>query len=630
MKHSEFYDYLDSELDAIISSEVYSSYFIKHKQDEQKKSAAFLIWFLKTYADTGNVEEYITDGHDDFSCDIILDKNDSQRVKSYYIVQSKWNNKKNCDSEFDGKELKSFLSDIQSVLKGKKEKGANEKFNEKYDELREHIKNNGRVKVIFLSLKNNCDTSNDNIRSLKEVMSGDIDVEGFDINGLKIDFINREYKKSIPPNPLDNIYDPGLERIEMQVCRDGGNSCVEIKAPFNAYVFIVRPKIIYELVNKYGVSLFDRNVRNPISNSIINDEIKNTIQKNPAYFWYYNNGITGITRRIPKISNEAERFEITGLQIINGAQTAYSIYSAYKECNDEQRAILDEEVKITFRLLKSGGDEFDLKVTKYTNSQNPVNDRDFWSNDPVQQSLQNYFFATSFWYEKREGEFKEVPEHVDKIANFYFGAAYWSFCHNGAVDLMNSSFSLRDNDVDLLFVSRIDNQEGLYEKVFNKNVLHREFHASFIMLDQAAQIPFLRGLAATQLRFSNSFHLLSIARVVMEKYLKAKYGPEVQVIPFILKEAGDYKCGEKVDILLKIMIYSFNAFFEEIEEKDEDEQSDYFFTLLSKSLSFEMLIEKIKAKDISIDDIESQDLAKLEAELDEEDDDPNFEGGLVH
>ncbi|MCM6019422.1 hypothetical protein M4B74_12390 [Klebsiella pneumoniae] len=116
----------------------------------------------------------------------------------------------------------------------------------------------------------------------------------------------------------------------------------------------------------------------------------------------------------------------------------------------------------------------------------------------------------------------------------------------------------------------------------------------------------------------------------MEKYLKAKYGPEVQVIPFILKEAGDYKCGEKVDILLKIMIYSFNAFFEEIEEKDEDEQSDYFFTLLSKSLSFEMLIEKIKAKDISIDDIESQDLAKLEAELDEEDDDPNFERGLVH
>lgn len=43
-----------------------------------------------------------------------------------------------------------------------------------------------------------------------------------------------------------------------------------------------------------------------------------------------------------------------------------------------------------------------------------------------------------------------------------------------------------------------------------------------------------------------------------------------------------------------------------------------------------MLIEKIKAKDISIDDIESQDLAKLEAELDEEDDDPNFERGLVH
>lgn len=106
------------------------------------------------------------------------------------------------------------------------------------------------------------------------------------------------------------------------------------------------------------------------------------------------------------------------MQIINGAQTAYSIYSAYKECNDEQRAILDEEVKITFRLLKSGGDEFDLKVTKYTNSQNPVNDRDFWSNDPVQQSLQNYFFATSFWYEKEKVNLKKYLSTLIKLQTF--------------------------------------------------------------------------------------------------------------------------------------------------------------------------------------------------------------------
>lgn len=638
MKHSEFYEYLDGELEAIISSEVYSQYFLKHKHNEQKKSVAFLIWFLKTYADTGNVEEYITDGHDDFSCDIILEKKDSQKVNSFYIVQSKWNTKKNCNSEFDGKELKSFLSDIQSVLKGEKSKGANEKFNAQYDKLREHIRKNGRVKIIYLSLKNNCDTSNDNIKSLKDVMSGDIDVEGFDINRLKIDYINREYKKSIPPNPLDNIYDPSLERIMMHVCRDGGNNCVEIKVPFNAYVFVVRPKLIFELVNKYGVSLFEKNVRNPITSSSINDEIKNTIQKNPAYFWYYNNGITAITRRIPKISNEAEMFEITGLQIINGAQTAYSIYSAYKECGDEQKSILDEEVKITFRLLKSGGDEFDLKVTKYTNSQNPVNDRDFWSNDPIQQKLQDYFFSTSFWYEKREGEFREVPENVEKIANFYFASSYLAFCLNGAVDVMNSSFTLRDSDVDLIFTSRIDNKDGLYEKIFNNNIEPKDFHASFIMLDQVSQLPILKKLNPSHLRFSNCFHLLAIARVLLEKYLKAKYGPEAQVIPFVMKEAGEYTCRTQIDILMKVVVYALDEFFNELEAKDEEEQSEHLLNLMSKPVYFEMFIERIKAKEISVEDIESVDVSKLESEIEELDnlsdakyeDDNSDEESIVH
>ncbi|MEY3400634.1 MAG: hypothetical protein RLZZ86_237 [Cyanobacteriota bacterium] len=45
------------------------------------------------------------------------------------------------------------------------------------------------------------------------------------------------------------------------------------------------------------------------------------------------------------------------------------------------------ESLVTLRLLKSGGKDFDLNVTRYTNSQNPVDDRDFCANDDIQIML---------------------------------------------------------------------------------------------------------------------------------------------------------------------------------------------------------------------------------------------------
>lgn len=87
--------------------------------------------------------------------------------------------------------------------------------------------------------------------------------------------------------------------------------------------------------------------------------------------------MTAITYLLPEIRNEAEIATVTGLQIINGAQTVYSIYKAYKDASPVKRQIMDSESFVTLRILKSGGKDFDLNVTRFTNSQNPVSDRDF-------------------------------------------------------------------------------------------------------------------------------------------------------------------------------------------------------------------------------------------------------------
>lgn len=611
MHNKKFYEHIDGELKEIIRSETYSKYFENINQIEQKKSYAFLIWFLNGYGRIKNVEEYITDGHDDYSCDIILDKVDSQGERVFYLVQSKWNTLKNCDTDFDNKDLKSFLSDVQSIIKGDKIKGANERFNAQYDKLREHVKANGRVKIIYLCLKNNCKDADENIKTLKDVMGGNLEVEGFDINRLKIDYISQEYRKSFPPNPLENIYSPEFEKIKMEVIRDG-NSNIEVKHPFPAYVFIVRPKLIFELVSKYGVSLFERNVRDPIASSTINEEIKNTLLNNPPYFWYYNNGITAITRRIPKIGAGADTFEILGLQIINGAQTANSIYNAYKECSPAQREILDEEAKITFRLLKSGGNEFDLKVTKYTNSQNPVSERDFWSNDPVQHKLQDYFFNTDVWFEKREGEFRDSPDDIYVVENRIFACTYLSFWLNSPVEVLKSMVQHGSGEADLLFTSRIESKDGLYERTFNNDTDPKDVYSSFIMFEKVTELPSYKERGGRVL-YTNCFHVLNITRIICEKYLKSKFGPEAKVSPFIIKNKDN-------EILKKIVAFAVTKLQDEVISLDKDERRKYIFGMMSKSSYLDMFLEKLRAEAMSAEEVETFSLDVYDEDFYEDED----------
>ena len=82
----DFYDLLDRELeDEIANSD--DPVFKKYKQENQKKSYALLVWFLKFYGQTISVKEYITDGDGDSSCDIIFSKVDAYD-KKYFILSS--------------------------------------------------------------------------------------------------------------------------------------------------------------------------------------------------------------------------------------------------------------------------------------------------------------------------------------------------------------------------------------------------------------------------------------------------------------------------------------------------------------------------------------------------------------
>lgn len=80
-------------------------------------------------------------------------------------------------------------------------------------------------------------------------------------------------------------------------------------------------------------------------------------------FWYFNNGITAITKIIPEVGVHAKKIKLEGLQIINGAQTVYSIYQAY------QRAAMDSDARLTFRWIRSSDEAFKMQMMDRLNQE---------------------------------------------------------------------------------------------------------------------------------------------------------------------------------------------------------------------------------------------------------------------
>ena len=93
MQTSIFYKILNEEILQIIDKNPTDLMLNKHKKVDFNKGYAFLIWFLDFYGQNKFYKNYITDGPDDNSCDIIFSNQDIEGNDIYYVVQSKWINR---------------------------------------------------------------------------------------------------------------------------------------------------------------------------------------------------------------------------------------------------------------------------------------------------------------------------------------------------------------------------------------------------------------------------------------------------------------------------------------------------------------------------------------------------------
>jgi hypothetical protein len=287
---------------------------------------------------------------------------------------------------------------------------------------------------------------------------------------------------------------------------------------------LLKPKTIFDLFQKYKFALFFDNVRNPLPESNYNQAIVDTLNTSPGMFWYFNNGITAISTIIKPIGFDSQVAHLSGLQIINGSQTVYSIYETYKNATILRREVLDTEVKITLRLIRSSDENMNLKITRYTNSQNPMEDRDFWANDAVQVRLQEESFKTKYWYERRRGEFRSLPNDITVISHTEIANSYIPF-HLGNINrtayLLDGLGTIKGNET-AIFISQKESKNGLYETIFNENTFFEDILSAFIMrqiwinysTNRDKIIPFI----------PKTFNMwLPLSKIVFQQYINQQY-----------------------------------------------------------------------------------------------------------
>lgn len=177
-----------------------------------------------------------------------------------------------------------------------------------------------------------------------------------------------------------------------------------------SFVGIVSASSLIKILEEEGNKLFENNVRYYLGSSSVNKEMRKTLVEEPEKFYYYNNGITLICNeaKIQKrdshdgYNENNHEIRLTDPQIINGAQTVNSIWSAYKEDQEVRKKI--DKVAILCKIIQTkNSPDFRIDLQRYTNSSNPVKEIDFISNNIEQKLIEEFFKENKVFYQRKRG-----------------------------------------------------------------------------------------------------------------------------------------------------------------------------------------------------------------------------------
>lgn len=189
---------------------------------------------------------------------------------------------------------------------------------------------------------------------------------------------------------------------------------------YKTYIAIIPGNCVAKLYEHYGARLLEQNVRSFLQfTGKINKGIRDTIRNEPEMFLAFNNGIAATADHIELDESGHFISKISNLQIVNGGQTTASIYHTAKKDRADISKIF---VQTKFSVIENPEqyNEIVSRISKYTNTQNKVNDADFSANNPALvafEKLSRYILSpitatsniqTSWFFERARGQYKTL------------------------------------------------------------------------------------------------------------------------------------------------------------------------------------------------------------------------------
>lgn len=490
-----------------------------------KPFQSFLFWYLKSTEGLSDekIKEIIMDRSRDAGCDAVyIDYN----LKIVKVFQSKFTSHFG-EIPFNKDEILK-LERIYEYLRGdlnfdNLRRYVHTNLKDKLDSAIRLITEEGfKLKLIFIT--NHKDNYYHNIYS----ENGDIPLEVVASNGLK-----RKYEEWIHGHTPEL----GEMRINYQ-------DILKVPSEPKSFIINIKTDEIRNIYRRFKEKLFSRNVRVFYENTKPNKAIKDTLIKEPKFFWYFNNGITILSESIEENKKDNELI-LNNPQIINGCQTVTQIGE-----NTTSNALLCAKIiEVTDSLINQ---KFIDGIIEANNRQNPVDERILKSNHPLQVKLQRSLEHLGYYYERKEREYnqqiKKSPKVQDlkKINNKELVQTNLAIAKEPRFPVKDNEddlFSIRFNDVfeenknaleyliPYLIWKKVVSMGTKYKRNYNRSRFHKlsAFHALRLIYDFCPNLK-------NRVKLNDIFKLLESKRfnlnekpvkeifdIAFKKFSKSKY-----------------------------------------------------------------------------------------------------------
>lgn len=218
----------------------------------------------------------------------------------------------------------------------------------------------------------------------------------------------------------------GRDDLEVDFRADGAEGIPALHAgsgdgDYEGYLCTIPGPLLAGIYERHGSRLLEGNVRSFLSTKgKINSSIQGTIADRPAMFFAYNNGVAATAEAVEFDPGTSRIVRAVNLQIVNGGQTTASLAAAARLGLDLSKVCV--QMKLSVLSPERAGELIPL-IARYANSQNKVNESDFFANHPYHHRLEQLArrimapaigsgMATRWYYERSRGQFANEQKYL--------------------------------------------------------------------------------------------------------------------------------------------------------------------------------------------------------------------------